>query len=210
MWVLLFLNGNKKSKNLLADCFQLFYNNVYQHREAIRFCYGKGTMMKVKIREILFVLGSVLWLSGCNGEEEMTFFPSDITDTTYEENATETGVQEVQLLVYVCGAVHEPGVVALDAQARVVDAIQLAGGMTEEAEETYVNLAAKPKDGEKIYIPTKAEVAEWEAAESTDSKININTADTEMLCTLPGIGKSKAEEIIAYREKTVPFRHWRN
>lgn len=160
-------------------------------------------MMKRKIKVMLWVIGSVLWLSGCKEEEGMVYFPADYADTTYEEKVTEAGVSavETQLLVYVCGAVQEPGVVALAENARVVDAIALAGGMTEDAAETYVNLAAKLKDGEKLYVPTRQEVAEWEALENTDSGININTANKESLCTLPGIGESKAEAIIAYRRE---------
>lgn len=148
----------------------------------------------------------VLWLSGCNGEEDITFFPSGHTDTTYEEKVTEANTQEEQLLVYVCGAVENPGVVTLYVDDRVVDAVEAAGGMTAEADETYVNLAARLTDGEKIYVPTKAEVAGWEAAEAADSKININTADIDTLCTLPGIGESKAADIIAYREKNGSFK----
>lgn len=163
--------------------------------------------MKTKIKVILLGIGSVLWLSGCGKEEGMVYFPSEAASTTYEENRTEAGVQEeAQLLVYVCGAVQEPGVVALGEDSRVIDAILLAGGMTEEASQTYVNLAAKLTDGEKIYVPTKAEVAVWEAAEATDTKVNINTADKETLCTLPGIGESKAEDIIAYREANGSFK----
>lgn len=163
-------------------------------------------MRKVKKVGLLLVIGSMLCLSGCGEEEGMIFFPSQTAEITYEEKEA-TGVQEekVQLFVYVCGAVAEPGVVELPADARVVDAIALAGGMTLEASRTYVNLAAKLTDGEKIYVPTEAEVMEWEAAEHTETKVNINTADKETLCTLPGIGESKAEDIIAYREKNGPF-----
>ncbi len=160
-------------------------------------------MMRIKIKGMLLTIGSVLWLGGCGGEEELVFFPKQVTDATYEQDMTEA---EVQLLVYVCGAVQEPGVVALGTDARVVDAITLAGGMTLEAADTYVNLAAKLTDGEKLYIPTKAEVAQWEAAVADKTKVNINTADKEALCTLPGIGESKAEDIIAYREKNGPFK----
>lgn len=165
-------------------------------------------MMNLKIKEILLVLGSVLWLSGCSEAEEMIYFSDHATDTTYSEQGKAVGVpeEETQLLVYVCGAVQEPGVVALSADARVVDAIELAGGMCEEAAESYVNLAAKLTDGEKIYIPTKAEVAKWEASEGTDGRVNINTADIDSLCTLPGIGETKAKDIIAYREKNGSFK----
>lgn len=165
--------------------------------------------MMIRVRlVILVILGSCFWLSGCSDEEDMVFWASNITDTTYVETVTGTDCKEEKavFLVYVCGAVQNPGVVAVNADARVVDAVTLAGGMTAEADETYVNLAAKLTDGEKIYIPTMAEVLLWNTQKAEESLVNINTADKEKLCTLPGIGESKAEEIIAYREKNGAFQ----
>lgn len=165
-------------------------------------------MKKISLGILLFLWNSI-WLSGCSTKEEMVFFSSGTANPTYEEHITqEAGGEETAkpLLVYVCGAVKEPGVVALEENARVVDAIVLVGGMTGEADATYVNLAAKVTDGEKIYVPTVAEVAQWEAQEAEDALVNINTADKTVLCTLPGIGESKAENIIAYREKNGSFQ----
>lgn len=163
--------------------------------------------MKRKIRRILFVASSILWLSGCSSRGDMIFYSSDTAGATYEEDMIGEESQESEvILVYVCGAVQEPGVVTLEADSRVVDAIALAGGMSAQADEDYVNLAARLTDGEKIYIPTKEETAQWESAEACDTKVNINTADKEALCTLPGIGESKAEDIINYRQENGSFR----
>lgn len=116
--------------------------------------------------------------------------------------AQDNSAPELFLYVYVCGAVEEPGVVALPDGSRAFDAVLAAGGMTEAADPSYVNLAEKLKDGEKLYVPTVEEASAMESGtrEAENGLVNINTADAATLCTLPGIGESRAADIIAYRE----------
>lgn len=109
---------------------------------------------------------------------------------------------EQEICVYVCGAVEAPGVVFLPVGSRAADALEAAGGFATDAAEEAVNLAAKVSDGEKLYFPAHGEYvaqAEQEKA-SISGLVNINTADIAQLCTLPGIGESRAADIIAYRE----------
>lgn len=143
-----------------------------------------------------------------------------------ETEADLTGMQEgsareeqQECCVYVCGAVLSPGVYVLNAGARIYEAIELAGGLTENAGLTAVNQAQEICDGQMIYIPTKEEAAAYPAtasqaptdgtAEQTkkaageqeaDGRVNLNTASEAELMTLSGIGQSKAEAILAYRE----------
>lgn len=118
--------------------------------------------------------------------------------------------------VHVCGAVRNPGVYRLPTGARIFEAIEEAGGVTKEAYADGVNQALPVSDGDMIRVPT---VEEWEkqdagmfntgqdsGADGTispttydDGLVNINTADVSALCTLPGIGETRAEAIIAYR-----------
>lgn len=119
------------------------------------------------------------------------------------------------LYVHVCGAVISPGVVEVQAGSRVEAALLAAGGFREDAARDYVNLAAKVEDGQQLYFPTEEE-AEKLPKVSGDSdigstsgqitRVNINTAGVEALCTLPGIGDSRARDIIAYREQYGPFK----
>ena len=116
--------------------------------------------------------------------------------------------EEMHILVHVCGAVVNPGVVELPLGSRAEDALLAAGGFAEDASRDYVNLAGYVNDGEKLYFPTREEVTaglQAQAAED-DGLVNINTADVAALCTLPGIGEARARDIIAYRETHGDFK----
>ena len=119
-------------------------------------------------------------------------------DGMNETSAEESAVSEIR--VYVCGAVEMPGVVALPEGSRAEDALLAAGGFSENAWKDYVNLAERVVDGQKLYFPTLDEAESIVEQEKADGLVNINTADAATLCTLPGIGESRAKDIIAYRE----------
>lgn len=120
----------------------------------------------------------------------------------------ETGDQKGFIRVYVCGAVANPGVVEIPAGSRAEDALRAAGGFGPEAARTAVNLADWVSDGQMLYFPAEGEAAERKSQEGTaeDGLVNINTADAAQLCTLPGIGESRAADIIAYRETNGEFQ----
>jgi competence protein ComEA len=146
-------------------------------------------------------------------------------DSCAGEEASSEMEKELLIRVYVCGAVADPCVVSLPLGSRVEDAVLLAGGFDMEAATDAVNLADWITDGQMLYIPTRAEAEEgkngkdrqgqyaeaWghgfgsDAGNREDSLVNINTADVAVLVTLPGIGESRARDIVAYREKNGPF-----
>lgn len=133
---------------------------------------------------------------------------ASVTETSVEVSSSESGST---IFVHVCGQVNAPAVYEFEKGARVVEAIEKAGGFMEDAATDYLNLAKELSDGEKIYVPDKEEAAglkpqnEGIAAESSgnvvsaDSRININTASKDELLGLKGIGDSRAEDIINYR-----------
>ena len=120
--------------------------------------------------------------------------------------------------VHVSGAVNEPGVYQLLPGSRVKEAIDEAGGLQFEADLQAINLAARIKDGEKIHVPAKGEIASSIPSRANPSDtigseavgvgtlVNINTASIEELLTLPGIGETRSNDIIAYRESHAGFR----
>lgn len=133
-----------------------------------------------------------------------------ILDTEVASVSEKDTTEPVAFHVYVCGQVLRPGVYILGNDERICDAIDCAGGMTPDAAIDYLNLAQKVEDGMKVYIPSVEEAANMQAipdanTSSSDGKININTANKDELMTLPGIGNTRAESIINYREKNGSF-----
>lgn len=126
----------------------------------------------------------------------------------FQEQEAAESETEMLLYVHVCGQVKEPGVYQLPTGARVYDAVQLAGGLTEEAFEEAVNLAETVADGEQIRIPdrTEAESFALEEQQAESGLVNLNTATKEQLMTLTGIGEARAKDIIAYREEHGNFQ----
>lgn len=119
------------------------------------------------------------------------------------------------IVVDVGGEVNSPMVVELEEGSRVGDAIEAAGGLTEKADITEINRAAFVEDGEKIYVPALVTedgevIGAGESGQSlpsySDGKININTADSQQLQELNGVGPVTAEKIIEYREENGRFK----
>jgi len=110
------------------------------------------------------------------------------------------------IFVYVCGAVNREGVYELPSGSRVYQAIELAEGFREDADAKSVNQAEILKDEERIYVPVIGEEVEANSSSDKDGKMNINKASKEELMSLPGVGESRADSIIKYREDVGPFQ----
>lgn len=144
-----------------------------------------------------------------NNNEEITIQNVLTTEDEPEKIENET------IKVYVTGEVKNQGVIELEQGSRIVDAIEKAGGQTEEANLKNVNLAYELEDGQKIYIPNKSEENINEITDDgvtgIDNKendtININKADEKELQELNGIGESLASSIIKYREDNGKFKN---
>lgn len=124
------------------------------------------------------------------------------------------------IYVHIAGEVSNPGMYELKRDARVSDAIDAAGGLTENADQLSINLARQVTDGEQIVVQAyfEAEPGNSESTDASDSglpsssntevlssKVNINTASASELTTLDGIGESTAAKIIAYRQANGSF-----
>ncbi|MDN6399574.1 MAG: ComEA family DNA-binding protein [Brachybacterium sp.] len=121
-----------------------------------------------------------------------------------------------EIIIHVSGAVAAPGVVRLPGDARVDDALSAAGGATDDADLSAVNLARPLTDGEQIHVPLPGEAprpASARPAGPTDgaadpvdqSSIDLNTADAAELEELPGVGPAIAQRIVEHRDKNGPF-----
>ncbi len=128
-----------------------------------------------------------------------------------------TAIEPVEISVYICGNVKEPGVVEIKEGTRLDEAIKMAGGPIEKADLAAVNLAYKLKDEDMIYIPEKGEKPRetvkavqgvntfTSKSGDNNGKVNLNTATESELDTLSGIGPATAKAIIAYRTKVGAF-----
>lgn len=170
---------------------------------------------------------------GSSAESRKKQAESDGSDAGNGTEINSTGETQPEMIyVDVCGAVANPGVFQLAAGSRVFQAIEAAGGYLPEAVQNCVNRAGVLTDGQQLYILTQEEMerqgldpAEMAGASDgqmngsagtgqntgmtaqvqQDNRININTADEAQLTTLTGIGATRAQAIIAYREENGPF-----
>ena len=166
---------------------------------------------------VCLAMACMLLCCGCKDKGEMILIGSSENQESFSEEDPPSGVEpaetegpETLIRVYVCGAVANPGVVEIPQGSRVEDALAAAGGFGADAGREAVNLADWVSDGQKLYFPTEEEAQGAGLPETgTDAGslglVNINTADVAALCTLSGIGESRAQDIIAYREANGGF-----
>lgn len=166
------------------------------------------------------------YLHAVDEENVMSGNPGTLTEHGAAEEPVKGTAEEAfdepaAVTVYVCGAVEDPGVYTLDEGRRIADALELAGGMSEEADRDYINQAMLLADCQKIYIPRKGEIPnpsyedsgpdpqgthpKEKVNEALADRVNINTGSKQELMTLPGIGEAKAGLIIEYRDSNGGF-----
>ena len=182
----------------------------------------KKQKIVVYIIAVIVVIGMIYFIYNKN-QVNNDDLENDILVSNTSTKEEEKNEQE-QIVVHVTGSVKSPGIVKLKDGSRIEDAIEAAGGLTENADISKVNLAYVLEDGIKIKIPSSSEedigdgdvlidgsgenVVEEDDSQSTNQNgkgININKADETELQTLPGIGASLASRIVEYRKQNVKF-----
>ena len=134
-------------------------------------------------------------------------------DLLTEKEVKEEPLEQDLITVDVKGAVKSPGIYDLPVGSRVNDAVQKAGGLTEQADSKSLNLAQKVSDEALVYVPTKGEAAASQqtvsgtaSSTSKEKKINLNKASLEELKQVKGLGGKRAQDIIDHRETNGKFK----
>lgn len=189
-------------------------------------CMGRGGLSSQT--ETRIVLGETGGEAGLE-QESLSLESETVREEISDTPETETSQETDYVYVHVCGQVVSPGVYQLLKGSRVYEAVALAGGCTETGAPDWLNMAQKVTDGMKIQVPdqeTVRRLMEEQPAEDgliqipdsaqegsagvqtfqAEALVNINTADKAQLMTLPGIGESRAEAIIQYREEYGDFQ----
>ena len=177
--------------------------------------------LKMAIVVILLACAGILYSCNFNAnadniqfatlESNREYATGAIAETSsFNSKAIEPSTGLAKICVFVCGCVVNPGVYELHENMRVYQAIEMAGGITEYANYNYLNMADYLIDGQKIYVPDMNEnlsnqVSPQALESSSSTLVNINSATKEQLMTLPGIGESRANDIIAYRTTNNKF-----
>ena len=132
--------------------------------------------------------------------------------STEKEVNKEEPLEQDLITVDVKGAVKSPGIYDLPVGSRVNDAVQKAGGLTEQADSKSLNLAQRVSDEALVYVPTKGEEASQQSGSgatsstSKEKKINLNKASLEELKQVKGLGGKRAQDIIDHRETNGKFK----
>lgn len=183
----------------------------------------KQKVIIVIIAALMIMFVGYYIINKANDSEYIELETEEIEETEIAENEilnSEIAMKEKNIIIHVTGAVKKEGVVEIKEDSRISDAIDAAGGITEDADLSKINLAYIVRDGQKIYIPSindqvDIENITEEAGEniikedygiSKGQKVNINTATQTELETLSGVGPSTALKIINYRNENGEFK----
>ena len=173
------------------------YRQLYKkHKRAVQ--YG--------ICAVFLIITGLIYLAGRkNASVSENTFADNVVSSSIEDSwhmESESSVEDIY--VYICGHVNSPGVVKCLKGTRLYEAVAMAGGADDLADMSAVNLAALVADGEMIYIPAYGEDISVE--EQKEGIVNINKATESELMTLPGIGSSRAADIVRYRTDNGRFQ----
>ncbi|MBT2694989.1 helix-hairpin-helix domain-containing protein [Bacillus sp. ISL-55] len=176
----------------------------------------------IKENKIYVIAGiaAVLFLfySSFDKEDELTemneatlAMVADVEANSDEKDESNADEKIMVMMADIKGAVVNPGVYEINEGGRVVDLIELAGGLAEDADPAAINFALYVEDEMAIYVPRIGEnvnaVVPVQVGETeTNGTVNLNSAGSSELQTLPGIGPAKAEAIIEYRETNGPYK----
>ena len=184
--------------------------NIKKEDVVLFFRQNVKSIILAFVCSLVLIIGVLFYFNQNKTEDYSGVSFSNISNETNNKDERAENRHDEKIFVDVKGAVKHPGVFETTKDKRVKDLIEEAGGLLDDADTSTLNLSQKVKDQMVIYVLKHGEkpkqISDGGSSSSNTDVININTANKEQLMKISGVGKTKAEEIISYREKNGDFK----
>ena len=184
--------------------------NIKKEDVVLFFRQNVKSIILAFVCSLIVIIGGLFYFNQSKTEDYSGVSFSNISNETNNKDEKAEKRHDEKIFVDVKGAVKHPGVFETTKDKRVKDLIEEAGGLLDDADTSTLNLSQKVKDQMVIYVLKHGEkpkqISDSGSSSSNTDVININTANLEQLMKISGVGKTKAEAIISYREKNGDFK----
>ena len=184
--------------------------NIKKEDVVLFFRQNVKSIILAFVCSLVLIIGGLFYFNQNKTEDYSGVSFSNISNETNNKDEKAEKRHDEKIFVDVKGAVKHPGVFETTKDKRVKDLIEEAGGLLDDSDTSTLNLSQKVKDQMVIYVLKHGEkpkqISDGGSSSSNTDVININTANKEQLMKISGVGKTKAEAIISYREKNGDFK----
>ena len=184
--------------------------NIKKEDVVLFFRQNVKSIILAFVCSLVLIIGGLFYFNQNKTEDYSGVSFSNISNETSNKDEKAENRHDEKIFVDVKGAVKHPGVFETAKDKRVKDLIEEAGGLLDDADTSTLNLSQKVKDQMVIYVLKHGEkpkqISDGGSSSSNADVININTANKEQLMKISGVGKTKAEAIISYRDKNGDFK----
>ena len=184
--------------------------NIKKEDVVLFFRQNVKSIILAFVCSLVVIIGVLFYFNQSKTEDYSGVSFSNTSNETNNKDEKSEDKHDEKIFVDVKGAVKHPGVFETTKDKRVKDLIEEAGGLLDDADTSTLNLSQKVKDQMVIYVLKHGEkpkqISDSGTSSSSGDVININTANLEQLMKISGVGKTKAEAIISYREKNGDFK----
>ena len=184
--------------------------NIKKEDVVLFFRQNVKSIILAFVCSLVLIIGGLFYFNQNKTEDYSGVSFSNISNETNNKDEKAEDKHDEKIFVDVKGAVKHPGVFETTKDKRIKDLIEEAGGLLDDADTSTLNLSQRVKDQMVIYVLKHGEkpkqISDGGSSSSNTDVININTANKEQLMKISGVGKTKAEAIISYREKNGDFK----
>ena len=184
--------------------------NIKKEDVVLFFRQNVKSIILAFVCSLVLIIGALFYFNQNKTEDYSGVSFSNTSNETNNKDEKAENRHDEKIFVDVKGAVKHPGVFETTKDKRIKDLIEEAGGLLDDADTSTLNLSQKVKDQMVIYVLKHGEkpkqISDGGSSSSNTDVININTANKEQLMKISGVGKTKAEAIISYREKNGDFK----